>query len=284
MPAGLPARHHPSMRTIRRFLPFAFLCALTFPASLLASASTPVRLTYETYALGMPVSSLSSTLELGAQSYRIDLAFHTIGIAALFSAGQQRSIVQGVWDGDRPVPHWFAGDGVWRGENRHVLIEYRQGQPSVLSLVPPADPGREPVPPAMTANTVDQLSAIALVIHRVAATGRCDASARTYDGRRLATFEAVTVGQELLTANERSSFSGRALRCDFQGRLLAGFMRAAGDEARQPKHGSAWLAPVVPGAPPLPVRITFETSWLGQATMYLTGATPALPPSAAAHN
>jgi hypothetical protein len=272
------------MQTIRRFLPLAFLCALTFPASLFASASTPVHLTYETYALGFPVSSLSATLDLGAQSYRIDLAFRTIGIAAFFSAGHQRSIVQGVWDRGRPVPHWFAGDGVWHGQNRHVLIEYHQGQPSVLSLVPPTDPGREPVPPAMTANTVDQLSAIGLVIRRVAETGRCDASTRTYDGRRLATFEAVTVGEQVLTANDRSKFQGPALRCDFQGRLLAGFMRGAGEEARRPKHGSAWLATVVPGAPPFPVRITFETSWLGQATMYLTGASRELPPSAAAHN
>jgi Protein of unknown function (DUF3108) len=271
------------MRIILWFF-FLLLCALTFPASLFGSASTPVHLAYQTYALGIPVASLSSTLDLGGQSYRLDLAFHTIGIAAVLSAGHQRSIVQGTWDGDRPIPHWFTGDGVWHGENRHVLIEYHYGQPSVLSLVPPADPDREPVPPAMTANTVDQLSAIALVIHRVAETGRCDASAQTYDGRRLAVFEAVTVGEETLIADDRSSFRGRALRCDFQGRLIAGFMRGAGEEARQPKHGSAWLAPIVPGAPPLPVRITFETSWLGQATMYLTAASPELPPSAAAHN
>ncbi len=31
------------------------------------------------------------------------------------------------------------------------------------------------------------------------------------------------------------------------------------------------MAPLGPGEPPLPVRITFQTRWLGDMTMYLTG-------------
>ena len=41
---------------------------------------------------------------------------------------------------------------------------------------------------------------------------------------------------------------------------------------RHPLHGSAWLAQVVPGAMPLPVRLTMEIGWFGDATMYLTEA------------
>lgn len=270
------------MPTIRWGLASALLCAFTLPAALFASGSTPVHLSYETYALGVPTAALSSTIELGPPGYHIELDFHTIGVAGVFFPGHQRSTVQGVWEDDLPMPRLFVGDGMWRGANRHVVIEYHQRQPSVLSLVPPQDPDREPVPAGLGANTIDQLSAMALLLHRVAETGRCEVSARTYDGRRLAEIEAVTVGEEVLPVTERSPFSGRALRCDFEGRLLAGFMRNADPEvARRPKRGSAWFAPVVAGAPPLPVRITFETSWMGQATMYLTEAGPALPPSAA---
>ena len=224
------------MRLIRWSLPFALLGALILPASLFANASTPVHLTYETYVLGFPTASLSSTLDLGPPGYRIDVAVRTIGAAAIFFGGYQTSEVRGLWEADRPEPSWFMSDGVWHGENRHVLIEYPHGQPSVLSLVPPEDPDREPVPAAMGAQSVDQLSAMALLIHRVAETGRCDASARTYDGRRLAVVEAATVGEERLPFTGRSSFSGPALRCNFEGRLLAGFVRGADAAARRGQH------------------------------------------------
>ena len=35
-----------------------------------------------------------------------------------------------------------------------------------------------------------------------------------------------------------------------------------------------WLAPVLPGVPDLPVRMTATTHHLGRTTLYLTGATP----------
>ena len=47
----------------------------------------------------------------------------------------------------------------------------------------------------------------------------------------------------------------------------------AGRPVIERSSGSAWMAPVLPGAPSLPVRIAFQTRWFGWATMYLTGAT-----------
>ena len=74
----------------------------------------------------------------------------------------------------------------------------------------------------------------------------------------------------LLEATGRSSFAGPALRCDFTGRMLAGFLLGDDRERdRRPVRGSAWLAPVTSGGPRLPVRMTFETRWFGEATMYL---------------
>ena len=98
---------------------------------------------------------------------------------------------------------------------------------------------------------------------------------RTYDGRRAVEIEAHTAGVELLETSSRSSFAGKTLRCDFSGRMLSGFK--FGDDREhdsKPMQGSAWLAPVVAGGPPLPVRMTFETRWFGDAIMYLTGISP----------
>ena len=94
----------------------------------------------------------------------------------------------------------------------------------------------------------------------------------TFDGRRLSSLEAHTVGEEVLPKTDRSSFEGPALRCDFEGRQLGGFVHDDDlNVLRRPQHGSAWFASLAPGAPPVPVRITFSTRILGAATMYLTG-------------
>ena len=161
---------------------------------------------------------------------------------------------------------------MWRNLDRLADIQYHQGKPEIRQLVPPNTDEREPVPDALQDNTIDTLSALAELIHVVADTGRCETTVRTYDGRRAVEIEAHTVGPEMLETTERSSFAGKTLRCDFSGRMLAGFKF---DDNRQrdskPMHGSAWLAPIVPGGPPLPVRLAFETKWFGDAIMYLTG-------------
>ena len=228
---------------------------------------------YDVYAVGVPVAVLNTGFALGPSDYRIDLAFRTTGLVGWLYRGHQRSDVEGSWQGDRPAPRRFSGEGVWGGRARQILIDYAAGRPLVRSLVPPNDAEREPVPPALQVDSVDTLSAIALLMRRVARTGRCEAEATTFDGRRAVDVAARTVGEEVLAPNARSIFTGRALRCDFEGRLLAGFLRD-GDQAesRRPRHGSAWLARIEPGAPPIPVRIDFETRWFGPATMYLTEA------------
>ena len=232
---------------------------------------------YDTYAAGLDVVRLRAGFGLDATRYRMALAYHTTGLAGLFLRGHQVSTVEGVWDSGLPEPVRFFGDGYWRGEPRRTLIDYQKGLPLIREMQPPNDAEREPVPPELQRNTVDTLSAVALLMRRVADSGRCEASVRTYDGRRVAEIAARTVGEEVLPQTGRSSFSGDALRCDFDGRMLAGFLHGT-DAARDSRlqHGSAWLARVIPGGPPVPVRMTFETRWFGTATMYMTGAGPGM--------
>ena len=245
------------------------------PASAHAQPAAELHAAYEVYAVSVPVAALQTGFAFGPTSYRISLAFHTTGLIGALFSGHQTSTVVGRWEGDRPQPLRFTGDGVWRGQARQIVIDYQGGQPMIRSLIPPNEEEREPVPPELQANSVDTLSAVAMLMRRVAQTGRCEADARTFDGRRAVEIAARTVGPERLEPSARSTFTGQALRCDFEGTLLAGFLRDADQAAaRRPQRGSAWLAPVVPGGPPVPVRISFETRWFGPATMYLTAAGP----------
>jgi hypothetical protein len=235
------------------------------------AASGEVRATYSTYARGLNVAEVEAGFGLGPWSYQVRLAYHTTGLVGFFYRGHQFNEVSGGWLASDPAPRSFSGEGSWRGEERVARIDYLNRRPTIRTLIPPNEAEREAVPDALQMNSIDTLSALADLIRHVADTNRCETTVRTYDGRRATEITARTAGEEELTASHGSNFDGRALRCDFTGRMLAGF-KFDGDRAsdERPLHGSAWLASVVPGAPPMPVRMAFETRWFGDATMYLT--------------
>jgi hypothetical protein len=245
--------------------------SLLLPAIALAQTPIALHANYVTYATGMHVADVSAGLNFGPRTYQISLGYRTTGLAGWFVRGHQLDWVSGSWHNLQAMPTRFVGKGTWRDIDRQAVIEYQSGAPVVSQLVPPNDLEREAVPDGLRANTVDTLSALADLIRVVDLTGRCEASARIFDGRRAVEVAATTVGEEDLRPTDRSSFAGKALRCDFSGQIVAGFLLGE-SHAREGKlmRGSAWLAPIIPSGSRLPVRLTFETKWFGQATMYLT--------------
>lgn len=225
---------------------------------------------YDAYAAGVNVIEMDARFEVGADRYRVELDSRTVGAFGLLMRNTSKTVVEGRFVGARPVPDRFFSTGTLRGGPRVTQIDYVGGKPTVRQLVPPNDAEREPVPPAQQADTVDTLSAAAELLHQVNTTGRCEGRATTFDGRRLSVLEARTSGEQVLEPTGRSSFAGKALRCEFVGRQLGGFMLNEDRERlSQPQAGTAWFAAVVPGGPMIPVRIAFKTRWFGEATMYL---------------
>lgn len=247
------------------------LCCLLATAG--SAQVAQVQLGYDTYAAGLKIMRMDALFRFGPRNYAIDLNYHTTGLAGLFYRGHQINAVRGVWHDDVAAPIEFSGDGVWHGRERRTLIDYDRGLPIVRELEPPQETEREPVPVELQRSTIDTLSALAQLMRRVGRDHVCETEVHTYDGRRVLDVVARTGGAESLEPTGRSTFSGSSLRCDFEGREVAGFLFGEDDpEHRRPLHGSAWLAPLLPDAPPLPVRIEFQTRWFGVATMYLTAA------------
>ena len=241
-------------------------------APAVAAPVAQVQLTYDTYAAGLEIMQMHAFFGIGPWNYQIAVDYHTTGLVGFFYHGQQVNTVRGTWRDEHPQPLEFFGEGVWHGQKRETLIDYAHDVPEVKRLEPPQLSEREPVPIDMRQGTMDTLSALASLMHEVATNRRCDASAHTYDGRRVLELSAHTGTVEDLEQTPRSIFHGGALRCDFEGRELAGFLIGQDNpEHRQPLHGSAWLAAVEHDGPPVPVRITFQTRWFGWTTMYLTG-------------
>ena len=232
----------------------------------------PVQLTYAAYFGGINVADMQANLALSPQTYRVQLSFQVVGAASALFRSHGISTADGRFLGDRAVPRQLVSTGQTNGKPRETQIQWTGDQPTVVKMQPPIEPEREPVPAAEQAHTIDSLSAIAVLLHRVWNTGRCESGARTFDGRWTSEIAVRTVGEEPLEQTTRSSYNGTALRCDIEGHQLAGFWRDKDEAAmHKPHHASVWFARVAPGQPMVPVRIAVETRGFGEATMYLTG-------------
>lgn len=231
---------------------------------------------YTGYAHGITVLKLAGDIMLTPGGYTAHVTFHTAGIVGMIVHADNDSSASGSFVFGQARPALFEGRGHLRGTDRLTRIRYEGGNPTIEALVPPAEQERTAVPPADALHTIDTLSAVASLIRQVGQSRHCDGSVTTFDGRRLATQIVHTTGPETLPPTSRSVFAGLATRCDFDGRQLAGFIRTENeDDLRKPRHGTAWLADLLPGAPPVPVRVAFENKLLGQVTLYLTSVTPA---------
>jgi hypothetical protein len=239
-----------------------------------ATAAVPVisvGLHYEAYSHGLAILGLDVTMSLDPHGYEVRLDYRTVGLAHFLYPGEQHNSVSGVWDGERATPLHFHSSGVWRGRSNQSDIVYRNERPIVVSLIPPITNERQPVPPALQVGTEDTLSAMAQLARHVGETGSCDTGARVFDGKRLSQIDSRTIGTEGLEASHHSLVSGTALRCDFVGQMLAGFLFRDMAAPPHPLHGTAWFASIE-GGPPVPVRLRFQTDWFGYVTMYLTAA------------
>jgi hypothetical protein len=266
-------------------LPAVLLVVLPAPAPAQPAAAPPaaaqlgpepatVHMSYTGTALGLDVLKLDADVGMDRTGYRIDTVFHTVGLLSLFVRSEQHTTVQGTWRGEQAQPVRFWSWGTLRGDPRQTLIDYVNGAPEVRTLLPPNKGERDDVPEALRGNTIDTLSALAFLVRQVADTGKCDGSTRVFDGRRLTDIAASTVGQAVEARGEAGPYQGPTLRCNFAGRQLAGFMHSDSAWQHQPHNGTAWIARPVPGGPPIPVRLSFETRWVGDVTMVLDSAAP----------
>jgi hypothetical protein len=254
-----------------RSAPLLLLLSLTAPAT-----AAPVRATYEVFVAGMVVLQVEATFDLRADGYAVETRLATRGMAAAFVTGSQTSRADGRWEGLAARPRQFTSDGVWRGRERRVALEWQANAPRLLALIPPNEEERDAVPESLQGGTVDSLSALAVLARQVQANGRCEASAAVFDGRRLSDYAARTERRDAI-APWRNGWAGEALRCTFEAKQVAGFRRDQRPEQAPPSTGTAWMAAPYPGAPPIPVRVEIPNRWFGPATAVLLRAEPAAP-------
>jgi len=248
-----------------------FCCLMLASGAAHAGSTGSFKAEYDGYSHGLVTLKMSAQLTLTPTGYSGRLAFHTAGLVGFMVHVESDSQVSGHFVGDHAVPDGFSSTGVLHGTNRTATIHWKDGSPVIDAIAPPPELERSPVPPDMRAHTIDALSAMATMLREAGQSGHCDGEATIFDGRRVSHLAARTVGHEAPPPSQKAHFDQPALRCDFEGQELAGFLKSESEaDQRRPRHGIAWLAPLVPNAPLVPERVLFEHKVLGQVTLYLT--------------
>jgi len=164
----------------------------------------------------------------------------------------------------RPLSH--RHEGVLNGDKRQTTVDWRgDGAPRARNEPPPDPDVVTPVPAASLRGTADPLTALLTVLDGVNRTGRCEAEAKIWDGRRRYDVSVTHLGEERLVADRPWAYEGLATRCALSFERIGGFWREQPRWRDAEKEGSAlsrtiWAAEIAPGRWAL-VRAEVETSY-----------------------
>ena len=159
----------------------------------------------------------------------------------------------------------------WKNERkrRWVEMDYAGGRVGGLRRKPlPSEEERPPVQISLWPGSIDPLSAVVAQLDEVHRAGRCEGEIEVYDGRRLFRAALEHKGMVELDGWGREAYRGPALECRVTVGKIAGFevKELSGD--RYPESLTVFLAPIVHGAPWMPVRLEGR-NLLGKVTASL---------------
>lgn len=228
--------------------------ALAILPSLAEAATQPYR--YRVSWGSIPIVEAEVTFEDGGGRYAIWGKGRTVGPAVLFFDWEGEARSEGARDGWRVRRH--ESRGRVGEETRRTLVEWpaAEGAPRV-DAVPPPDPADiVPLPEGATLGTVDPYSAFLRLLADAGRAGRCEGTARVFDGRRRYDVTALQVAAERLEGDEPGAYAGPALRCRLDYAWIGGQGRDWRPTSRPRRD--VWIARLPDGAW-VPVRVEIST-------------------------
>ncbi len=236
------------------------------PAATLSPAKT--HLSYTLYSHWFAVLDISTDYLLDSTHYEASMNAHAGGLVSLFMRMNIHSLAKGSVQNGVVQPQLYDSGGFSRHAMRHVMIDYPQSGPRIVIQDPP-ETDREPVSDDQKKAAVDILGAMMRVLAEVRQTGRCDGTFDIFDGIRLTRMTLRSAGTEA-PPNVRKEWSAPALRCDFSGRQIAGFIKGHTTTSLRETHGGSIWFETIPGFGPVAVRVEMEHPKIGKATALLT--------------
>lgn len=189
----------------------------------------------------------------------------TRGLLDLLFSWRGRAETEGVVKAGGRQSLVHQHEGTSKKKTRWTRVAWNGAAPPETEARPPADPAKvTPVPAASTRGTSDPFTVLLSVLDRLAATGRCDAEAKVWDGRRRYDLSVTHLGVEDLAADRPWAYEGEAIRCALDYERIGGFWREApgwrdpDDDA--PIRRVIWAAEIAPDRWVL-VRAEMETRY-----------------------
>jgi hypothetical protein len=254
----------------RAGLGLALALAVAVPAS--AAPAPPLVVRYEAYAAGFPMVAFDFRLDQTGEGYVVGGQIRSVGLLRLFYSLAMRTESEGAIAAESLHPRSHETSSRARGKDRLARLDYPGDGTVSTRLVPPDDSGRPKPTPEQIAGTIDPLTAILAIGRAVARDGRCGGRFAIFDGRRRYDLVLGDDGAEPAERAAGYALTGELRRCTAAAVKIAGFSFDQ-DYSPHTTNGEVWFAVPRPGAPALPVRIDFGSSW-GFVTVRMTAIDP----------
>ena len=235
------------------------LVAVGFAPWTLSRADPPqeiILLNYDVRWGPFRLMSIESRTVLGDERYEMGMKVRTEGMVGWFVDWSSRVETQGVLVADRPRPVRRVVSAEYEGAHHGVTIEYGKEGPLRVDVAPDlSSEGLVAVDPELRVGTIDPETATLLIIRRNAAGQPCTGVEQVFDGRLRYDLELADAGSRPLELTEPIAYAGPARLCDATVRPVAGYPREHPERWGAGMRFRYWLAPVLAGAPPIPVRM-----------------------------
>ncbi len=241
-----------------------------------AGVATPtaqnIHLRYGVFVHGYHALSADADYVLQPWGYGVETHLYTVGLASWFLTLNLMSSAQGHFNGDDVAPVSFSNSGFAHGEEETTHIDFDLTGPHVTVLLP-VEKQREPLPQAELKQSVDMLSFLVELTHRISLKQDCTLSRPVFDGVRLSYLEVHGPSQTTIPQDHGSYFKNDALKCEFTGRQIGGFSLGSRFKAAQssPHKGAIWFVHDQQGGF-IPARVEFAHYKMGQILVVLQSA------------
>lgn len=253
-----------------------------------AALAAPVFATYRVHVGGVAVLDVEATLSVTDRAYDVTVQARTGGFIGRMFPWETRSQSLGSLDQDGLKPTRHTQVSTFREKPRNVSLAYdAQGNVTASVSPPPEEDDREPVTDSQRRATFDPLSSVLSVLVAAARGEGCARTVPVFDGRRRYDMMLRDSGLRAVAPSRYSIYAGPARECRVTYQPVAGYNRRPNSSSWLRSDGQRdggpperppvdlWIAPLVPDAPPLPVRVETDSAF-GGVVIHLTGITPPL--------
>ena len=194
------------------------------------------------YLSGFKVGIASGKFTKNNDKILLEIKAETVGITKLLFPWEQTIIVEALLLQKEIKPIFYRIDDLREKTKKgHMELTFKNDLAEVSSAIPSiiSDTRRKPVPKELIKNVLDPASALIALGYMSGIDNNCNHKIKVFDGRRRFNLFTEDMGIEELTPSVFTDSSGKALKCKFFIKKIAGYSDK--ELKRHPKSGYIWL-------------------------------------------